>query len=159
LFSDIAAEGDAFAAPSVSASIGSSATGQAQNVTVSAESDDGAQSNAAGATIGLTLAVGKSIAVAKVSPKVSANVGSGAHVNAGQPLTVEALHQTTGAVATAEANGGGLADSNGAGASAVADANVDSSASPGASLTAGGAVTIQAVSANDAHATGQGFSI
>jgi hypothetical protein len=127
----------------------------------SAEDDGGAV--ARGVSAG-GLAIGVSLANADISPSVDAGLYSGAH--AGGDISLRALHNvdsggnplSNSARATASASGGGVLAGNGADASA--NAATGASACVGAvALDAGGDVTIESLSHNDARAIGNGLSV
>ncbi|MEX0958007.1 MAG: LEPR-XLL domain-containing protein [Burkholderiales bacterium] len=162
--------------PTVSGYIGAGADVDAGNdVAVTAHSEADADADARGVSVGIGISIGVSIVRAEIAPTVTTYIGAGASVDAGGDVILGSLHNVDeegnalekSARATGAASGGGALAGNGVDADAISDATVRSYAdSTGsgpdtvyAQIDAGGDVTIQAMSANDAGANANGLTI
>jgi len=134
-----------------------------RDIALTSSAEDDGSAEAKGISAG-GLAIGVSLANAAITPNVTTELLSGAH--AGGDIRLSALHNVDGsgnsladsARATASASGGGVLSGNGADASADAAAVIG--ATVGAvTLDAGGDVTIESLSHDDARANGNGLTI
>ena len=154
-------QADAGINPTIQASIGAnSQVLVGQNVTVVAGSQDDASANLLGVQAG-GVAVGVSLASATMSPIVDAFIDKGAQVAATSgSITIQATQDTTnGAQASGSATGVSAGTGEGANIAATAAAQVDSYVGSGATLDAGGTVTVDAAGANLASATASTLSV
>ncbi|MGA2700304.1 MAG: hypothetical protein ABSH35_04325 [Isosphaeraceae bacterium] len=152
---------DSEISPTIQASIGAnSQVLVGQNVMVDAESHDEASATDFGVQAG-AVAVGVSLADANMSPIVKAFIDSGAQVAATNgAITVQATQDTTkGAQASGSSSGVSAGTGEGANITATAAAQVDSYIGSGATLHAGGTVTVDAAGANIASATASTLSV
>jgi len=149
--------------PDISTSIGSGASVEAgRNLALSSSAEDSGNSEAHGVSAG-GLAIGVSLASTNIAPSLTTEILSGAH--AGGDISLRALHNVgaggesldKSALANASASGGGALSGSGADATANATATL-SAAVGGGSYVAGGDVTIQSLSHDDASATAGGAS-
>jgi hypothetical protein len=146
------------ASPTVQAYLGNGA-----NVTVSGAANlsattyVNASATAEGISIGLG-AVGVMRSSANVSPTINVFIGSGSNVSAGS-ISLTATHNSSGAIATSDASGGGIVSGQGAVPSATADAIVRAYVGSGATLQSSGAISLAADATNTAVATAHALSI
>ncbi len=151
---------EAIASPTVRAYIGGTATiVMVGAVTITADSKTKATGAAVSAGGGL-VGVGVSQSKATTSPTIEAAVRSGASIQASS-LTLRAKHNvggSDGAVATAEAAGGGGLSFQFTKATATSAAAVTSGVT-GATLNVSGTILVEADLQNRATATGDGFNV
>ena len=131
------------------------AGGQTVNVTgsvsISSESTGSGTASARGTTAGLA-GFGISSANVNVSPDIDTYIGSEAQITAGGGISLSSSHNSTGAIATASAPGFGILTGSGADPNATANANVDTYVASGATLDAGGAISLSSGATNIATA-------
>jgi hypothetical protein len=145
---------DSEISPTIQASIGAnSQVLVGQSVMVDAESHDEASATDFGVQAG-AVAVGVAKSDATMSPTVKAFIDSGAQVAATNgAITVQATQDTTnGAQASGSVSGVSAGTGEGANIAATAAAQVDSYIGSGATVNAGGTVTVSAAGENIASA-------
>ena len=116
-------------------------------------------------TTGAVIAAGGSVSDATDVSDVDAAIGAGAVVTSGSRITLQALHNydTDGSAianrsrAMSKSTAGAIVAASGADADAIADADVDATVAVGAQLSAGGDVSLSALSNNDAFADSRGI--
>ena len=134
--------------PSVAASI-SGDVNVSGSIYESAYADDDASATALGVTVAAAASLGAAVALADVSPTISAEVGSGAQLTAGQSISVLARqYQNSDGASSMAGSGAGaiLVGAAGSDATSTASPTVDSEAAAGASLTAANDVSLEATS-------------
>ena len=152
---------DAEITPSIQASLGSgSQVLVGQNILVEAASHEEATASDFGVDAG-GLAVGVTLADATMSPTVKAFIDRGAQVTASNGfVTVQATHDTlNGAQSTGSASGVSAGTGEGANITATSAALIDSYIGSGATVDAGGTVTVDAASTNLTGANANTLSV
>ena len=142
---------NAIVQPTVSASI-TGAVDVTGGVTVRATANTSASAETFGGTGGL-LGIGYTTSTASIAPDIDAFIGN-VNVSSGA-ITIEALHNTSGANATSHGSGGGLIAGNFITANATNNANTQAYVTSGASIDATGTITINALSGNSTNARSQ----
>ena len=133
-------------------------------IDVESSSGGGASATAYGVAVSVGASLGAAVADAEVSPTVSAEVGAGALLNAGDEISVTAQQYQNSAGANSMAGSGAgaiLVGAAGSDATSTASATVDAGAAKGASLTALDDVSLDATSADTslAQAIGAGLGV
>ena len=152
--------------PVIQAFVGDSDVKVTGGAVVTAQSKQSATAKTFGVTVGAGIGVGASVSEARIAPDMDAFIGTGADVTAGT-ITIQSLHNfdsigneiARGALAQADASGGGLLSGNGTDAKAFSTANVETYVGAGAALHATGEVKVLARAHNLAVADANALSI
>ena len=166
ILSGAGADADANVTPVIEAFTGEGDITVSGDINIRSSSEGNAEADAVGVSVG-GVSVGVSLADAVMTPEMGTHIGGG-HISAGQDIVLGTYHNMLSdgtklnktADAHATAPGGALIGSGTGGdatsnASAILDTHVDT----GATLTAGGDISVTSLANNDAVAGSEGISL